>query len=211
MLDLQQDARQHLADLVVQLTGDPAPLVLLRRHRAHRARPSLELESLEHAIERVGEHVDLRVRPAGRGPDAGTQEVDPAHVLGEAFQRRERTAHQGEVEDQHHAEARHDDERLADGDRRAHRRRAEEQDRARAEQHHGVDGEDPPHQRESTARRSGGDSTHERGYTRDAHRTTPGAAHRTSGPTTTTGQPSPRASSSETLPVRTVRSAPPPR
>ena len=72
----QQDRRQRLVDLVVQVLGDPRALLLLRpQHRAAGLAP-LRLEPLEHPVERVGELVDLlaprawaprRARPGARG------------------------------------------------------------------------------------------------------------------------------------------------
>ena len=67
-LEVEQHRGQRLADLVVQLLGDPAPLGLLRRQRAGVARRPLGLQPVEHGVERPDQVGDRRV--SGRRPGA---------------------------------------------------------------------------------------------------------------------------------------------
>jgi hypothetical protein len=76
LIDLQQDAGQRLAELVVQLAGQPAPLGLLSPHGAARAVAALVLQPVEHLVERLGQLAHV----LGRRPDvqarAGRERVD---------------------------------------------------------------------------------------------------------------------------------------
>jgi hypothetical protein len=84
--DLEDQPRQRLPDLVVELPRDPAAFGFLKHQRAARAVASLGLEPLEHLVERaserghVGISVDLR---AG----AGRERIVAAHRLGELIER----------------------------------------------------------------------------------------------------------------------------
>src|SRR5581483_1239234 len=49
--ELEQDARQHLSDLVVEAARDPRALGLLRAQHAPRALAALRLEPAEHVVE----------------------------------------------------------------------------------------------------------------------------------------------------------------
>ena len=97
--DLQHGAGQRLADLVVQLAGDPAALALQHAQRLARALAPLGLQPIEHLVERLRERRDVRL-PIDGHPLAGRERVMPAHRLGELVERAERRAQQQEIQDQ---------------------------------------------------------------------------------------------------------------
>ena len=68
-LEPQQQAGQRLVDLVVEVAGDPGPLLLLRGERGARGAPALGLEPLEHPPE--GELEPRRPPRARRGRRSG--------------------------------------------------------------------------------------------------------------------------------------------
>ena len=88
-VQLQQDAGQHLADLVVQVAGDADALGLLRGEHAPAAFLPLALEPVEHAVEGGNDTPDLVAAVDGQTL-AGPQQVDRLHPLGEPFERRDR-------------------------------------------------------------------------------------------------------------------------
>nr|WP_232075726.1 hypothetical protein [Phytohabitans suffuscus] len=144
-LQLQDHGGQRLADLVVQLLGDAAPLPLLRREGAGGTRGALGLEAVEHRVERADQVGDPGV--AGhRGARAGLEQVDGRHRAGEPLQRGEADAQQHRVGHQHRGQAGGEDDRLGEQHRRGDRDRPEEQEVYRDGQHGGVEQEDPPEQ-----------------------------------------------------------------
>ena len=90
-VQLQQDAGQHLPDLVVEIAGDADPLGLLRGEHAPAALLALALEPVEHAVEGADDAADLVVAPDLQALP-GPQEVDRLHPLREPPERRERAA-----------------------------------------------------------------------------------------------------------------------
>ena len=95
------DAGQHLADLVVEAARDPQPLRLLRRERPPAALAPLDLEPLEHLVERAHELRDLGAAPLGN-PLARSQQIDGPHPLDEPVERSERLPEEEEVRGDHH-------------------------------------------------------------------------------------------------------------
>ena len=65
-LEVEQHGGQRLADLVVQLLGDAAPLALLRGQRAGAAGGPLGLQPVEHGVEGGDQLGDRRVSGHGR-------------------------------------------------------------------------------------------------------------------------------------------------
>ena len=78
--DLEHDARERLADLVVQLARHTLTLALLDHQGPTGALALLGLQPVEHLVEGVGERGDLR---ASLDVDAlaGRQRVMPAHMV----------------------------------------------------------------------------------------------------------------------------------
>ena len=88
-VELEQDAGQHLADLVVQAAGDAQPFGLLGRERSVAALAALRLEPVEHLVERL-HHLDHLQAALLRQPLPRPQQVDRAHPLDEPIDRRDR-------------------------------------------------------------------------------------------------------------------------
>ena len=85
--DLQHGAGQRLADLVVQLAGDPAALALQHAQRLTRALASLGLQPIEHLVERLRQRRDIRLavdrHPLARArADRAGASLRPAHRAG---------------------------------------------------------------------------------------------------------------------------------
>ena len=95
--DLEHDARERLADLVVQLARDPLTLALLDHQGPAGALALLGLQPVEHLVEGVGERCDLR---ASLDVDAvaGRQRVMPAHVVRQLVEGPERRTHEHEAD-----------------------------------------------------------------------------------------------------------------
>jgi hypothetical protein len=136
---VQGDRRQGLAELVVQLAGDPAPLGLDLRQRPPAAGRPLLLEAVEHVPEGLREHRHLRRRP-GHGPRwPGASGSTPrmsavSRTSGVTARRRS-----SRLTDEHDGQA---------PDQRGHTAvgRLDHQDDARHRQDGGVGDEDPPEQ-----------------------------------------------------------------
>ena len=77
---MQEHAGQHLADLVVQVAGDPDALGLLCGEHPPTALLALALEPVEHPVEGDDDAADLVVAD-DRQALAGTQQVDRLHPL----------------------------------------------------------------------------------------------------------------------------------
>ena len=98
--DLQHGAGERLADLVVQLAGDPAALALQHAQRLTRAVATLGLQPIEHLVERLRQRRDVRL-PVDRHPLPGREWIVPAHRLGQLIERAEGRAQQQEIQQQH--------------------------------------------------------------------------------------------------------------
>ena len=122
-LELQHDAGEGLADLVVQLACEPHALVLLGGKRAATARVSLVLEAIEHRVEGVTEVGDLGIRPLELQPPAGGVRVDPPHHRSELLERAEDPPQQQHVDGDHQHDADSQHGGLGDLEPRAHRGR----------------------------------------------------------------------------------------
>ena len=95
--DLQHGAGQRLADLVVQLAGDPAALALEHAQRLTRALAPLGLQPIEHLVERLRQRRDIRL-PIDGHPLARREWIVPAHRLGQLIERAEDRAQQEEIQ-----------------------------------------------------------------------------------------------------------------
>jgi len=98
-LQAQQDGRQRLVDLVVQILRDALALALLGANRRTARVPALLLEALEHPVERQPKALDLaRVgvlhayAPAGVGQVGLLHRVDHLREGSEAAAQQERVA-----------------------------------------------------------------------------------------------------------------------
>jgi hypothetical protein len=89
-LAAQHQPCQRLADLVVQLARDPAPLGLLRGQGAQPALAALTLEPVEHLVERPGQGHHLLVAAIGVDPLTRRKRIDARHQAREPLQRRQR-------------------------------------------------------------------------------------------------------------------------
>ena len=105
-LELEHDAGQRLADLVVQLARHPPALLLLGVERAPRAVAPLALEPVEHVVERHAQLGHLGHGTIELDALARRQRVDPAHQRGQALERPEHAPHQHEVDGQDDARRR---------------------------------------------------------------------------------------------------------
>ena len=83
VLSAKRDRCQRLAELVVQLTGDPEALLLLRGEDPPGALAPLVLEPFEHLVERPcqRQHLAARAFESDRAL-TGAQEIDRAHHPG---------------------------------------------------------------------------------------------------------------------------------
>ena len=146
-LELEHDAGQRLADLVVQLARHPPPLVLLRVERAARAVAALALEPVEHVVEREAELGDLGGLALELDPLAGRERVDAAHQRGQLLERAEHAPQREQVDGQHRGDA---DAEHAPPRRALMRELTVAGESAStataADEHRGVDGEDAPEQ-----------------------------------------------------------------
>jgi hypothetical protein len=98
---LEQQGGQRLADLVVQLGGQPPALALLGAHGAPRAVAALALEAIEHVVEGGRQVADLGRRALLGQALPGREGIDAAHEGGEVLERRDGAAHEHEVDEEH--------------------------------------------------------------------------------------------------------------
>jgi hypothetical protein len=140
-VELQGERREVLADLVVQLVGDAAPLGFSLRERPVQALTALALETIEHLVEGLRQHADLRLGAGGGDPLPGPQRVHAAHEVRQPFQRRHGASHQDEVDDQHHRHPAPDGRNSSVG-------RLQVKDEPRGRQHRGVGDEQTPEERD---------------------------------------------------------------
>ena len=146
-LDLEHDARERLADLVVQLARHPLPLALLDHEGPSGALALLRFQPVEHLVEGVGECRDL-----GAALDvdalAGRQRVMPAHVVRQLVEGAERRAHEHKADrerESHAAASRLTDSVRVKGSGRIQRPEDEPEDHD--DEHGGVAPEHAPEQR----------------------------------------------------------------
>ena len=88
-VELQEDARQQLADLVVEIARDAHARGLVRRDHSLAALSALGFESVEHLVERTHDVPDFVVLTDCQAL-ARPQEIDCVHSLRQALQRRDR-------------------------------------------------------------------------------------------------------------------------
>ncbi len=143
-LEFEQNGREGLTDLVVQLPGDTATLGLLGGQDPGAARGPLVLQPVEHGVEGRDQLGDLRLASDRRTPPR-TQQVRRRHGARQALERGEPDPQQQGVGDEHRGQP----HRQHRGLREQHRRgdgHGPQQQRGRRDQHEGVQQEDPPEQ-----------------------------------------------------------------
>ena len=145
-LELEQHAREHLADLVVQAARDSRALGLLRPQGARTALAPLRLQPVEHLVEDVNELTDL---PSAllHEPLSRSQQVDRPHPLHEPLDRPQRVAKQQEVRGEHDGEADRDVRAFDEREGRVDSLSRQEDDERRDHEQRRVDREDPPQER----------------------------------------------------------------
>jgi hypothetical protein len=115
LLELEHDAGENLADLVVQLARDALALVLLRRQRAPPALAPLVLEPRQYVVERGRERLDLGVGVRDHQAPPGLERLDRAHRGGQPPERSDDATQQHEVHRHRDDEAGDDDHGLGVG------------------------------------------------------------------------------------------------
>ncbi len=145
-VQLEEDAREHLADLVVQAPSNSQPLCLLGGERAAPALVALGLQPVEHLVERVDDASDLVV-PARRETLPRLEEVDGLHPPRKLVEGRERATQEHDVRGQREAEPDHEHDCLGKPNRPADGDRREEKEQRRQRKERRVDREDPPEER----------------------------------------------------------------
>jgi hypothetical protein len=101
-LESQQQSRERLVDLVVQIARDSRALLLLRLQRRTGGAAALGLEALEHPDERVMQPLDLLGAARALGePEvrSGAGEVGALHLVDEVLERLEAALKQEQIED----------------------------------------------------------------------------------------------------------------
>jgi hypothetical protein len=97
--EAQEDGREGLVDLVVEVLRDALALGLLGMQDGQPRVATLQLHALEHAVEPRGELEDLaRGAARGVGPHAGARHVDAVHDLDQVLHRPQSPAQQDRVE-----------------------------------------------------------------------------------------------------------------
>jgi len=130
----------------VQAARDPQPLRLLCPQGAPAALAPLDLESLEHLVERPHELGGLH--PAAHDQAlARPQKIDRAHSLDQPADRQERVPEEQEVRGEHQQQPDSHEDRLDERDRGVDRDRRQCEHQRRDHEQGGVDREDPPKQR----------------------------------------------------------------
>ena len=145
-VELEQDAGQYLADLVVEVARDPQSLRLLGCQCAAAALATLSLQSVEHLIEggdRLG-HLGAALLDQSL---PGLQQVDRSHPLDQPLDGRQRPSQQQKVGDEHRDQADDEVERLDNRERRMNGPRGQHKHERADQQQPRVDREDAPDQR----------------------------------------------------------------
>ena len=150
-LATQDQPRQELADLVVQLPRDAPPLGFLGGQSAAPAVAPLALEAVEHRIECFSQRDDLLVAGGGVDPLSRGERVDLVHDVGQGLQRRQCSSEEGVEEHQRHGEAAQDHRQLRERRRHRHRDRRQHQPGDGEADHRHV-GEEQPAEQGRTAR-----------------------------------------------------------
>ena len=144
-LEAEEDRGEGLVDLVVEVAGEAAPLLLLRAQDEPAAPPSLGVDSLEHAAEGRGQAVDLLGLLRGRRVVelGGLSRVDGLDALDQLLERREPPPQHEQVdeqdEDRRHGEQQELPPLAGDGQVQARGRAREEQRGTDQEHVHGHD------------------------------------------------------------------------
>ena len=147
-VQLEEHTREQLADLVVQVAGDPDPLGLLRGEHPAAVLVPFALEPVEHLIEGRDDAADLVAAP-DRKTLARPQQIHCLHAPGELLERHERASQQEGISHDRDREPSEDDQRLRCADRRIDLDRGHKQKhRDRAEEPR-VDREDAPEERQT--------------------------------------------------------------
>jgi len=102
--EAEQDGRQILADLVVQLPGDPQPLGLLAGQDPAGCLAPFGLQTGEHLVEGQRQLAGFRGRLGVGNPLAGTQQVDAPGQSGERFQRAYDSPQDHQVDERHESQ-----------------------------------------------------------------------------------------------------------
>jgi hypothetical protein len=131
----------------VQRARDAPPLCLLAAQRLPRAGATLELEALEHVVERLRQRGDVGLAD-DRHAVARAERVDAAHRRRDRRERPERAAEQHERQRRHRRQAGGEHEQLARRDRDRHGDRSEDEQQEDQEQDGDVRREDPPEERD---------------------------------------------------------------
>jgi len=146
-VELQPDAGEDLAELVVELAGKVAAFALLGGERAAAAGEAFALEPVEHVVEGAREIGHLRHRALDADTATRFGGLDPAHEGGQVLERTEHASQQQDVDACDDDDAHGEDGELGKGQGRADGGRQEHQRQCRGEQQAGVDGDDSREQR----------------------------------------------------------------
>ena len=145
-VELEANAGEDLAKLVVELAGEAAPLAFLGGEGAPSAREPFALEAVEHLVEGVGEIGHLGHRTLDRDAAAWLGGLDATHNGSQVLERLEHAPEQRDVDARDDDDANAEHNELGDRERRADRRRREDEGEGGGQQQAGVDGDDAPEQ-----------------------------------------------------------------
>ena len=126
-VELEANAGEYLAELVVGLARGAAPLAFLGGESAPSAREPFALETVEHLVEGAGEISDLGSRALDRDAAAGLGEFDAAHDASKVLERLEDAPEQRDVDAGDDDDADRENDELGDRERRADRRRRQDE------------------------------------------------------------------------------------
>src|SRR5687767_7946267 len=110
-VEVQQDAGQHLADLVVEITRDADAFGFLCGEDTASALLAFALEPVEHSIEGDDDTADL-ILAKDLQTLARAEKVDGLHSLCQALKRRQRSAQEVGIRGQRPYQPQDDDQRL---------------------------------------------------------------------------------------------------
>jgi len=146
ILQLEQERGQALPHLIVQLGRDPPPLLFQTADDTRATRTPLELEPIEHLVERPDYRTQLE-RALDIEPLPRPEQINPPHQLGEVAQRRETNAQQDGVGGQDREQAQRQYQRLIPLHRKRNRRRRHREHDRGDDQKRRVDRKHPPKER----------------------------------------------------------------